>query len=136
MQEEESETGGAMNTFKRIEASEEFHYEAAKVEFAIELGRLIRASGVKKSVLADRMGVRRPMISKLLRGDANVTIETMVKAARALGSKLHIKLAPEGTHVLDVARIEKAMATRQSCWVIPANQVSSENCDEAQSLAA
>jgi transcriptional regulator with XRE-family HTH domain len=125
-----------MNTFNRIASSEEFHYETAKVEFAIELGRLLRASGIKKAALADRMGVRRPMVSKLLRGDANVTIETMVKAARALGAKLHIKLGPEGAHLLDVARIDKAMAAGQSCWVIPANQVGTENGYEAQSLAA
>lgn len=80
---------------ERIRTTDLYTVESAKVAFAIELNRLLEASKLKQIELAHRLGVSSPMVSKLLRGDANVTIETMAKAARALGAKLSVKLVSE-----------------------------------------
>jgi transcriptional regulator with XRE-family HTH domain len=122
-----------------------YHVEAAKVDFALEINRLLESTQTKKAELAARLGVSAPMVSKLLRGDANVTIETMVKAARALGASLYIKLAPDdcGAHLLDTANVNRAHAFGNEGryhWLQPANGANSfhSECanDEAESVAA
>ncbi|MFD0322527.1 helix-turn-helix domain-containing protein [Lysobacter gummosus] len=75
--------------------SDEYHVESAKLEFALELKRVLDRESITHAVFAERLGVSRPMISKLLRGDANMTIETMVKACRRLHSNLYLKVMRE-----------------------------------------
>lgn len=69
--------------------------EGAKIDFAIELDRLLRREGMTKSQLAEAMGVSKPMVTKILRGDSNLTIDTMARAAFAAKGRLHIKIAHE-----------------------------------------
>lgn len=92
--------------FRELESSEEFHNEGAKLEFALELKRMMEEAAIKSADLAARLKVSAPMISKLLRGDTNVTIETMVKASRAVGGRLFLKIARDGcdARFIEVAR--------------------------------
>src|SRR5262245_10925539 len=82
-------SGGVFND---VHDAIDFCVEAAKLDFALELKRMMDHGQVKNFELADRLGVSKPMISKLLRGDANVTIETMVKASRAVGGDVFIRI--------------------------------------------
>lgn len=86
----------AAEFFRNLEESDEFHVESAKLEFALELKRLMERENLSNSELAERLGVSRPMISKLLRGDANLTIETMVRSARKVGGSLFIRIVRDG----------------------------------------
>jgi plasmid maintenance system antidote protein VapI len=70
-----------------------YQIEEAKLGFAIQLKRAMDRERVTPSELASRLGVSRPMVSKLLGGEANVTLETMVKATNCLGSKLHVNIS-------------------------------------------
>jgi transcriptional regulator with XRE-family HTH domain len=136
----------AAEFFRSLEDSDEFHFESAKLEFAMELKRAMEREGLNNAQLAERLGVSRPMVTKLLRGDANVTIETMVKAARRLGGKLFIRLVRDGSSArfFEVARSAMARPhyvghlpaaakheAQQGAWYCAAND---EN--ENQSLAA
>lgn len=76
-------------------ASHEFQAETLKIEFAIELNKLMEREAITKTALAQAMGVTKPHITKILRGDTNVTIETMAKAAGAAKGRVHIKIVPE-----------------------------------------
>lgn len=71
--------------------------EGAKLDFALGLARLLERASLSRSDLATQLGVSLPMVTKILRGDTNLTIETMVKATRAAQGKLHINLAAEGS---------------------------------------
>lgn len=82
----------ADQVFDEIRRGLGYHVEAAKLDFALELKRAMDREKVTHAELAERLGVSRPMVSKLLGGDANVTIETMVKATRCLNSTLHLKM--------------------------------------------
>ncbi len=66
--------------------------EKIKLDFALAIHRFMERSGLTKTQLAERIGVSQPYITKALRGDANLTIETMVKLARAVGAELQIDL--------------------------------------------
>lgn len=69
--------------------------EGAKLDFAIALARLLELSKMSRSELAKALQVSLPMVTKILRGDTNLTIETMVRAVRAAKGELHIHVAPQ-----------------------------------------
>jgi transcriptional regulator with XRE-family HTH domain len=64
-----------------------------------ELLQFMKREGIKRTELADRMGVPPSRITKMLRGDSNLTIDTLVRAGRAVGADLHQTFAPEGKKV-------------------------------------
>lgn len=78
--------------FKDLRESVEYDVEVAKLDFALELKRHMDEKELKNVDLANLLEVSKPMITKLLRGDSNVTIETMVKASRAVNGKLFLKI--------------------------------------------
>jgi len=55
--------------------------------------------GWRKVDLANRLGVSRPFVTKLLDGNANLTLKTLVKVTNALGIKLKVDSLP--WHVAD-----------------------------------
>ena len=117
--------------------------EGAKLDFALGLAKLLERASLSRSDLATRLGVSLPMVTKILRGDTNLTIETMVKAARAARGKLHINLAAEGWEcrwfeVLNSERLRQPAALaslvrpqtgRMNLWNLA-------NTDETESIAA
>ena len=69
--------------------------ESAKLEFALALEQQRRAAGLSYADLAKKMGTSAAYISKVFRGDNNLTIESMVKLARATGGQLDARFLVE-----------------------------------------
>ncbi len=69
--------------------------EAAKLDFAMALEKQIRFAGMSYTTLARKIGTSAAYISKIFRGDTNMTIETMVKLSRASGARLKIEVVSE-----------------------------------------
>ncbi len=69
------------------------------MQFTLSLTRLMKLEKVSGKALASRLGVSPAQISKVLRGNENVTIETMAKFADALGAVVHIHVAKKGVEV-------------------------------------
>lgn len=67
--------------------------ESAKLQFSIELNRLFQACGISQKQLAEKLDTSPAYITKVFRGDANFTIETMTKLARAVDGELHIHIS-------------------------------------------
>lgn len=67
--------------------------ESAKQDFMISVHSAMRRDEISKAKLAELVSCSPAYITKVLKGDANFTIETMVKISRALNSKLCIHLA-------------------------------------------
>jgi transcriptional regulator with XRE-family HTH domain len=76
----------------KARASDSYWIEAAKLHFAVSLDRQRSAAGLTYKDVADKLGTSAAYISKVFRGDSNVTIETMVKLARATGGRLDIQV--------------------------------------------
>lgn len=75
--------------------------ESAKLQFALGLERQRRAAAMTYKAIADKIGTSAAYITKIFRGDTNVTIDTMVKLARATGGRLDIRIvdaAADGAH--------------------------------------
>jgi transcriptional regulator with XRE-family HTH domain len=79
-----------------------------------ELLQFMKREGIKRTELADRMGVPPSRITKMLSGDSNLTIDTLVRAGRAVGADLHQTFAPAGSKVrwtsYDPADVHEAFA--------------------------
>jgi transcriptional regulator with XRE-family HTH domain len=67
-----------------------FWSEKAKIDFAEDLWELMERRGVSRAQLAERIGSSAAYVTKALRGDANFTIESMVKLVRALDGQLTV----------------------------------------------
>lgn len=67
--------------------------EEIKLDFAVALEGAAISEGISKVELARRAGVTPARITKALRGDSNLTLETMEKLAEAANRTVHIYLA-------------------------------------------
>ncbi len=85
------------NLFKQLEQSDTYHIDGAKVEIAEQIYLAMEQQGVSNAELARRLGKSRAYITKVLQGNVNFTIESLVKIARALGHKFDFQFAPEHT---------------------------------------
>ncbi len=79
---------------KRLENSNDITYltEGYIIEFCENIIKLMEENDIKQNELAEIMGVSPAYISKVLSGDHNMSIQTMVKFSAALKGKLVIKL--------------------------------------------
>jgi transcriptional regulator with XRE-family HTH domain len=71
-----------------------YQAEGASIRFTEDLVARMKASGLTRSALAEKIGSSPAYITKILRGDTNFTLDSMVKIASALGCELTIGLRP------------------------------------------
>jgi antitoxin component HigA of HigAB toxin-antitoxin module len=77
-------------------ASVESEVEFRKLIVVEELLQFMKREGINRSELAERMGVGPSRITKILSGDENLTIDTLVRAGRAVGADLVQTYVPQG----------------------------------------
>lgn len=80
---------------KAAKDTDTYWIEGAKHDFAFAIYRQLKRHGITNATLAQKLNVTPPYISKMLRGDENLTIESMVKIARAANGKLHLEVADQ-----------------------------------------
>ncbi len=81
-------------------------------DFTEELFRLMESRNVTRSELARRLGTSPAYVTKILRGNANFTLATMVRLARALEAEVSFQLRP--TAALRAEAKAGSGATRQA----------------------
>ncbi len=84
--------------------SDSYWTEAAKLQFSVQLEKQRKAANLTYKAIADRIGASAAYVSKVFRGDSNLTIESMVKLARATGGHLDVRVSPESIEVSDWSR--------------------------------
>ncbi|MGC3974147.1 MAG: helix-turn-helix transcriptional regulator [Nitrospira sp.] len=74
-----------------------FDYRVERVIFNIaeQVCKIIEGQGVSRSELAQRLAVSPAYVTKLLNGNPNLTIKTLLKISDALGQTLDIRFAPK-----------------------------------------
>jgi transcriptional regulator with XRE-family HTH domain len=75
-----------------LKERDSFHIDGAKVELAEQIYIAMEDSGVSEAELSRRLGVSRSYVNKVLKGTANLTIESVVKIARALDCEFTFEL--------------------------------------------
>lgn len=84
---------------KQAEKSDEYWAETIISDFTEEVCRLMDKRGINRTKLANKINSSPAYITKVLRGNANFTLTTMTKLARALGAVVRVHLAPENVVV-------------------------------------
>jgi predicted XRE-type DNA-binding protein len=80
-----------LESFVESAKNDDFYWvEKIKLDFAIELDRCRRDLNMTAAEFAKELGVSRAYMSKLFRGDVNLTIKSMVKLARAVGARISL----------------------------------------------
>jgi len=65
------------------------------LDFTEGLHKLMEANGISRSELARRLGVSPAYITKVLRGNVNFTLDSMVRLVRAAGGEVSLQVAPK-----------------------------------------
>jgi len=85
--------------FKAAEQSPTYQLEHVRMAFVGETTRLMDAQDVSRAELARRLDVSRAYITKLLNGNANITLDTMVRVAMALDAKVNLAMTEKNRQV-------------------------------------
>ena len=73
-------------------ASHAYRAEGASLRFTEDLVAFMKTSGLTRTALAEKIGSSPAYVTKILRGETNFTLDSMVKIATALGCELTIGL--------------------------------------------
>ncbi|NUE66949.1 helix-turn-helix domain-containing protein [Snodgrassella sp. ESL0253] len=68
----------------------EYVAEEQKIDFALLLAELLSEKGITKAQLAEATGKQKSYITRIMGGNANLTIETMARLLAAVGEELKI----------------------------------------------
>lgn len=71
----------------------EYKAEKLKLDFAIELDQILRTQKISNAELADKLDTSRAYVTKVLRGDTNLTIESIAKLCHAVDKQFCFKIA-------------------------------------------
>jgi plasmid maintenance system antidote protein VapI len=82
----------------RLAEAREAHWEQWIIgDFVQSLTRRMDDLHISRTALAQRLGVSASHITQVLRGDRNLTVQSMAKLARAADSIVRVHLAPKGS---------------------------------------
>ncbi len=69
--------------------------EKKKIDITEQIWKIMEEEGISKSELAKRMGVSRGYITRILGGNTNFTLESLIKISMALKTDLQITFSPK-----------------------------------------
>ena len=76
----------------RLGATPEGQAEHVAVAFLVQVNARMQEQGVSNTELARRMGTSPAYVTRLFRGSANLSVQTMSKLAHAVNSTLSLEL--------------------------------------------
>ena len=76
----------------RLIGTPSYAAERKAVAFLVDINARMLAQGVNNVELAQRMGTTRSCITRLFRGNTNLSVHTMARLAAALGSSVRVQL--------------------------------------------
>ena len=99
---------------KKARDSVEYWTQNAMRKFVGETVRRMNANNISRADLAAKLDVSPAYVTKILRGDVNFTLETMVKLARAVGGELQVGIveSAKSSAVTQSAVVVVAAATK------------------------
>jgi ribosome-binding protein aMBF1 (putative translation factor) len=80
---------------ERAKEDDSYWIERTKLDFSLSLEKQRRIVGMSYADIARKISSSAAYVTKIFRGDVNMTIESMVKLARATGGQLQIQIVDE-----------------------------------------
>ncbi len=106
------------DTFREAMQQDEFRTEYAILEFTTRLSQAMKQKGITKAELARRMETSQAYITKLFRGDTNLTISSMVKLARCAEMTFHPDLKEKDPPKAKVIQLRPSVYHTQTQKVV------------------
>jgi transcriptional regulator with XRE-family HTH domain len=78
--------------YRKAERHQDYWVAGAILEFTESVVQEMARQRLTRKALADRLGATPAYVTKVLRGEVNLTLATMVRLSLALGTDLHIRL--------------------------------------------
>jgi transcriptional regulator with XRE-family HTH domain len=98
--------------FEEAEQHDDYWVAGAILEFTEGIVREMERQNVTRTKLARRLGTTPAYVTKILRGKANFTLDTMVRLARALDTELHVEILERGGHSTQAAVPQRTAEAR------------------------
>lgn len=120
-------------------AKERETYLAASIilEFTEGLYDLMQNKKISRKELAKRLGTSPSYVTKVLRGDVNFTIDSMVRLAKALGGTIQVHIGPEQVQWFGIVKRKKESIPDWSQYTqTQVKTYSSKDTDDGTPLAA
>ena len=97
----------------------DFLTETTILDLTEKIVHKMQRAGLSRADLAQKLGVSKPFVTKLLNGNPNMTIKTMASIAHALECELNVELCPKGFEIrtfavpkkIDAGKYTKAFPT-------------------------
>ncbi len=80
--------------FKELQKKPEYYAELLKIEVTEAIYNLMEAKKISRADLARILDCKPPYITKLLRGTANITLDSLTKIAFVLDTKIEMRMMP------------------------------------------
>lgn len=80
---------------ERVKKDDSYWVERTKLDFSLGLEKQRRTVGMSYADIARKINSSAAYVTKIFRGDVNLTIESMVKLSRAAGGQLRIQIIDE-----------------------------------------
>lgn len=80
----------------------DFYAEQLILDLTEQVVSIMKELGMNRTELADRLGVSKAFVTKLLRGNTNITLKTMTFLARSLGCDVSIDICPKDVQMVKV----------------------------------
>jgi len=78
----------------------EYRLEKILIQLGEDICRLMRDQQISRAEVAERLDVSRAYVTKVLNGNPNLTIKTLLKLSDALGRELAIRFIPKSARKL------------------------------------
>jgi transcriptional regulator with XRE-family HTH domain len=119
-----------------IEDDETYLIEKNILDFTLQLQQLMVSRGINKKELASLYGSSQAYITKIMRGNANFTLETMTKLVNAVDGKLTIHVTGKEERNLKWFRVMDGNRKKQPRWNKNVKEYSVRPIDEATGAIA
>ena len=83
--------------YREAERHDDYWVAGLAQAFLEDLVRAMDEAGISRAELARRLGSTPAYVTKILRGNVNFTLTSLVKLARAVGCELHLAIEPVKT---------------------------------------
>jgi transcriptional regulator with XRE-family HTH domain len=83
--------------YREAERHQDYWVAGVILEFTESMVREMARQRLTRKALAKRLGATPAYVTRILRGEVNFTLATMVRISHSLGADLHIRLA-SGSH--------------------------------------
>src|SRR5687768_2803539 len=87
-------------TLEEARRHDDYFEEWIVSEFTEELSRRMEVLGLNRTAFATKIDSSPAYVTKVLRGEENLTAKTMAKLARAVGTVVRVHLAPPGSYTV------------------------------------